>query len=65
MLTDVLSTAAEQEEVKGEKSKKDKKAKVDYSKSPIEFAMDDPELAGLKPDHRRVIAEQMYVPFYL
>ncbi|BGP16128.1 hypothetical protein JCM10213v2_004122 [Rhodosporidiobolus nylandii] len=50
----------------GKKGKKDKKAKekkekVDYSKSPLEFALADPELANLKPEHRLKIAEQVQV----
>ncbi|GAA6011936.1 hypothetical protein JCM10207_003434 [Rhodosporidiobolus poonsookiae] len=48
---------------KGKKGKKDKKQKdtTDYSKSPLEMAMEDPEFAHLKPEHRRVLAEQTAV----
>jgi hypothetical protein len=62
-LTSISSTATKEEKVEEKKGKKAKKEKVDYSRSPIEWAMDNPELAGLKPEHRRVIAEQMCVVF--
>lgn len=43
---------------KGKKDKKSKKAKVD-KRSPLEIALDNPELAHLSPEYRQVIAEQM------
>ncbi|GAA5978101.1 hypothetical protein JCM11641_006626 [Rhodosporidiobolus odoratus] len=47
--------------VKKSKKKKKEKSKVDYSKSPVELALQDPELAGLSPEYRRRIAEQVQV----
>ncbi|BGP31976.1 hypothetical protein JCM10296v2_003755 [Rhodotorula toruloides] len=45
---------------KGKKDKKSKKAKVD-KRSPLEIALDNPELAHLSPEYRQVIAEQIQV----
>ncbi|GAA5912585.1 hypothetical protein JCM5296_000742 [Sporobolomyces johnsonii] len=44
---------------KGKKSGKEK-PKVD-KRSPLEIAMEDPELANLSDEHRRVVAEQIQV----
>lgn len=48
-----------EENVKG--TKKDKKAKKEPKdkRTPFEIAMENPELANLREDHRRAIAEQM------
>ncbi|GAA5899256.1 hypothetical protein JCM6882_009297 [Rhodosporidiobolus microsporus] len=35
--------------------------KEEYKKTPLELALENPELAGLKEQHRRVIAEQVAV----
>ncbi|GAA5824101.1 hypothetical protein JCM11251_001522 [Rhodosporidiobolus azoricus] len=67
------SSSAAVEGGEGKKPKVDKKEakriakekaareKEEYKKSPLELALDNPELAGLKEQHRRVIAEQVAV----
>ncbi|GAA6027193.1 hypothetical protein JCM8097_002472 [Rhodosporidiobolus ruineniae] len=48
-------------EKKQAEKEKQAKLKAEYKKSPIELALENPELAGLKPEHKQVIAEQIAV----
>lgn len=46
----------------GKGGKKKKKGKPFFDKrSPLEIALEDPELAHLSPEYRKIVAEQMYV----
>ncbi|GAA5851199.1 hypothetical protein JCM8547_004164 [Rhodosporidiobolus lusitaniae] len=53
--------AAEGDGKKGKKkNKKEKKEKVDYSRTPLEWALDDPEMQVVENEaHRKVLAEQI------